>query len=181
MERHANSELHRVRGHQTISLPAASAAIQGTARADDRIALFAGSTPAKSSESSTVLSREDIKQAFNADPAKHPLRILIASDAAREGLNLQAHCWNLFHFNGSSGLFVGKIGCRRRKCNTGSSSLIKIIRQCQVSTLPLYGLRSRWSKYCRSSASSPPSDAGRNSEGLARYMIRKVHLVALSQ
>lgn len=76
-----------------------SAAIQGTDRADDRIALFAGSTPAKSSESSTVLSREDIKQAFNADPAKHPLRILIATDAAREGLNLQAHCWNLFHFD----------------------------------------------------------------------------------
>ena len=28
-----------------------------------------------------------------------PLRILIATDAAREGLNLQAHCWNLFHFD----------------------------------------------------------------------------------
>lgn len=76
-----------------------SAAIQGTDRADDRIALFAGSTPARSTESSTVLSREDIKNAFNADPAKHPLRILIATDAAREGLNLQAHCWNLFHFD----------------------------------------------------------------------------------
>jgi len=76
-----------------------SAAIQATDRADDRIALFAGSTPARSSESSSVLSREDIKQAFNADPAKHPLRILIATDAAREGLNLQAHCWNLFHFD----------------------------------------------------------------------------------
>src|SRR5262249_40804951 len=25
--------------------------------------------------------------------------ILIATDAAREGLNLQAHCWNLFHFD----------------------------------------------------------------------------------
>ena len=30
---------------------------------------------------------------------QHPLRILIATDAAREGLNLQAHCWNLFHFD----------------------------------------------------------------------------------
>ena len=27
------------------------------------------------------------------------MRILIATDAAREGLNLQAHCWNLFHFD----------------------------------------------------------------------------------
>lgn len=76
-----------------------SAAIAHTDRAEDRIALFAGSTPARSTEGSTVQSREDIKQAFNADPAKHPLRILIATDAAREGLNLQAQCFNLFHFD----------------------------------------------------------------------------------
>ena len=25
--------------------------------------------------------------------------VLIATDAAREGLNLQTHCWNLFHFD----------------------------------------------------------------------------------
>ncbi|MFN9293226.1 MAG: helicase-related protein [Planctomyces sp.] len=27
------------------------------------------------------------------------MRILVATHAAREGLNLQAHCWNLFHFD----------------------------------------------------------------------------------
>ena len=43
--------------------------------------------------------REEIKYAFNADPAQHPLRILIATDAAREGLNLQNHCADLFHFD----------------------------------------------------------------------------------
>ena len=43
--------------------------------------------------------RELIKQAFNADPAKHPLRILIATDAAREGVNLQNYCSELFHFD----------------------------------------------------------------------------------
>lgn len=43
--------------------------------------------------------REFIKQAFNSDPAKHPLRILIATDAAREGVNLQNHCADLFHFD----------------------------------------------------------------------------------
>ncbi|MBD2090660.1 DEAD/DEAH box helicase [Microcoleus sp. FACHB-1515] len=43
--------------------------------------------------------REFIKQAFNADPAQHPLRILIATDAAREGVNLQNHCADLFHFD----------------------------------------------------------------------------------
>ncbi len=44
-------------------------------------------------------SREAIKHAFNLDPAKHPLRILIATDAAREGVNLQNHCADLVHFD----------------------------------------------------------------------------------
>ncbi|MCY4368415.1 MAG: helicase-related protein, partial [bacterium] len=35
----------------------------------------------------------------NADPADEPLRILIATDAAREGLNLQARCRDMFHFD----------------------------------------------------------------------------------
>jgi hypothetical protein len=43
--------------------------------------------------------REEIKLAFNSDPAKHPLRVLIATDAAREGINLQNHCADLFHFD----------------------------------------------------------------------------------
>lgn len=68
-----------------------AAAIEGTDRADDRIAIYHGPTP--------VDERERIKRAFNADPSKHPVRVLIATDAAREGLNLQAHCWNLFHFD----------------------------------------------------------------------------------
>ena len=67
------------------------AAIAGTDRAEDRIAIFHGPTPTE--------EREAIKRAFNAEPSKHPIRILIATDAAREGLNLQAHCWNLFHFD----------------------------------------------------------------------------------
>ncbi len=43
--------------------------------------------------------REAIKAAFNADPSQHPLRILIATDAAREGVNLQNYCADLFHFD----------------------------------------------------------------------------------
>jgi superfamily II DNA or RNA helicase len=43
--------------------------------------------------------REAVKRAFNADPARHPLRILVATDAAREGVNLQNHCADLFHFD----------------------------------------------------------------------------------
>ena len=44
-------------------------------------------------------AREKIKLAFNADPQHHPLRILVATDAAREGVNLQNHCADLFHFD----------------------------------------------------------------------------------
>ena len=67
------------------------AAIAGSNRADARINIFHGPTP--------PVKREEIKQAFNSSPHKHPVRILIATDAAREGLNLQAHCNNLFHFD----------------------------------------------------------------------------------
>lgn len=66
-------------------------AIQASDQSDNRIAIYHGPTPPE--------DREAIKQAFNTSPAHHPLRILIATDAAREGLNLQAHCWNLFHFD----------------------------------------------------------------------------------
>ena len=43
--------------------------------------------------------REETKRAFNAHPDQSPLRILIATDAAREGINLQNHCADLFHFD----------------------------------------------------------------------------------
>jgi hypothetical protein len=42
--------------------------------------------------------RERIKAAFQADPADAPVRILLATDAASEGLNLQNHCWELIHY-----------------------------------------------------------------------------------
>ncbi len=64
-----------------------SAAIEHTDRSAQRIETFSGST----SED----KRTEIKRAFNAEPGKQPVRILIATESAREGLNLQAHCWNL--------------------------------------------------------------------------------------
>ncbi len=42
-------------------------------------------------------ARTEVQRAFNTDPKKHPVRILIATDAAREGVNLQAYCADLFH------------------------------------------------------------------------------------
>ena len=42
--------------------------------------------------------RERIKAAFQADPAEADVRILLATDAASEGLNLQNHCSLLIHY-----------------------------------------------------------------------------------
>ena len=58
---------------------------------DCRIACFTGGM----SED----NRERLKAQFNADPDEEPLRILIATDAAREGVNLQNHCKHLIHFD----------------------------------------------------------------------------------
>jgi len=44
-------------------------------------------------------TRAEIQQAFNSPPDEHPVRILIATDAAREGVNLQGHCADLFHYD----------------------------------------------------------------------------------
>ena len=66
-------------------------AIAGTDLADERIETIDGQTAGA--------NRKEIQRRFNADPANDPLRILIATDAAREGLNFQAHCTDLFHFD----------------------------------------------------------------------------------
>jgi superfamily II DNA or RNA helicase len=66
-------------------------AIEGTDRADKRVEVIDGLTAGA--------RRKEIQQRFNADPTKDPLRILLATDAAREGLNFQAHCTDLFHFD----------------------------------------------------------------------------------
>ena len=42
-----------------------------------RLAVYKGST--------SLEERQEIKEAFNADPAVNPVRILLATDAAREG------------------------------------------------------------------------------------------------
>jgi superfamily II DNA/RNA helicase len=66
-------------------------ALSETDCADERIAVFTGATGQD--------RREEVKAAFNADPAKEPLRILICTDAAREGINLQTYCSDLVHFD----------------------------------------------------------------------------------
>lgn len=66
-------------------------AFEGSDRAGDRIGVFTGATGSD--------RREEVKRAFNTDPSVEPLRILICTDAAREGINLQAYCSDLIHFD----------------------------------------------------------------------------------
>ncbi|HXJ22696.1 MAG TPA: DISARM system SNF2-like helicase DrmD [Polyangia bacterium] len=64
-------------------------AVAHTDQGEDRVAEFGGGLGDE--------AREEIQRRFNAAPEDEPLRILVATDAAREGLNLQAHCADLFH------------------------------------------------------------------------------------
>ncbi len=66
-------------------------AIEATDHADARIEVIDGLT--------SGTRRKEIQRRFNTDPARDRLRILLATDAAREGLNFQAHCADLFHFD----------------------------------------------------------------------------------
>jgi superfamily II DNA or RNA helicase len=45
-----------------------------------------------------VDERAAIKAAFQADPEHSPVRILLATDAASEGINLQNHCHRILHY-----------------------------------------------------------------------------------
>jgi superfamily II DNA/RNA helicase len=44
-------------------------------------------------------AREDVKRSFNSESTTNPQRVLIATDAAREGVKLQNYCADLFHFH----------------------------------------------------------------------------------
>lgn len=58
--------------------------------ADGRLLMIYGGMPHD--------EREKIKAAFQASPREAPVRILLATDAASEGLNLQNHCARLIHY-----------------------------------------------------------------------------------
>lgn len=50
-----------------------------------------GSTPTE--------DREDTRARFSEDPSKEPVRVLVATDSAGEGIDLQAHCHRLVNFD----------------------------------------------------------------------------------
>jgi superfamily II DNA or RNA helicase len=58
---------------------------------NDRVEVIDGSTD--------PLTREVIRERFNESPAKTKVRILLATDAAGEGIDLQHHCHRLVNFD----------------------------------------------------------------------------------
>ncbi len=68
-----------------------ASAVADTHDADGRVRTFHGGMSDE--------QREEIQRAFNSPPDADPLRILVATDAAREGVNLQGHCADLIHFD----------------------------------------------------------------------------------
>jgi len=60
-------------------------------REGTELAVIQGSTPAE--------DREDIRAAFTAPPDKQPVRVLVATDSAGEGIDLQDRCHRLVNFD----------------------------------------------------------------------------------
>lgn len=58
---------------------------------EERLAVIQGSTKPE--------DREYIRSQFTAHPAKEPVRVLLATDAAGEGIDLQTHCHRLVNFD----------------------------------------------------------------------------------
>ncbi len=68
-----------------------STAFEGTDRGAERLLTFRGGIG--------DARREEIQRAFNGPPEEYPVRLLLATDAAREGVNLQGYCADLLHFD----------------------------------------------------------------------------------
>jgi superfamily II DNA/RNA helicase len=64
-------------------------ATQGLATEDRLMTLYGGMNSQE---------RERVKAAFQASPEQSNVRILLATDAASEGLDLQNHCSHLIHY-----------------------------------------------------------------------------------
>lgn len=58
---------------------------------DTRLAVIQGATPAE--------ERELIRARFTAPPEDEPMRVLLATDAAGEGIDLQTYCYRLVNFD----------------------------------------------------------------------------------
>ena len=68
-----------------------AALLQQAGLGDAHLALLHGGMP--------VDEREELREAFQASPDEHPVRILLATDAASEGIDLQRHCHRLVNYD----------------------------------------------------------------------------------
>ena len=65
--------------------------------AEKKALLLAGGFPAHAGKAPRI-NREEVKGAFQTNPAVSSVRILLATDAASEGLDLQNYCNRLIHY-----------------------------------------------------------------------------------
>src|SRR5258705_2158200 len=95
MARTAIDPLHRVGRYPSLARGKIEGSLLQRSRnkidLDGRILVFTGQTG--------LVERDRIKIAFNAPFETEAVRILVCTDAAREGLNLQARCHDLIHLD----------------------------------------------------------------------------------
>ncbi len=65
--------------------------IEATGLGGDRLGLLFGGMDTN--------RREHLKAAFQAPPDRHPIRVLLATDSASEGIDLQLHCHRVIHYD----------------------------------------------------------------------------------
>ena len=88
LERRAGRRVHRVPRHPDLARRPAQRPRPGRVTASACSTAAWTPTPASTS-----------KHAFQASPDRHPVRILLATDAASEGIDLQAHCCRVIHYD----------------------------------------------------------------------------------
>ena len=88
LDERARRRLHRVPRHPALAR-ASCCASEGIG--EPRLAQLHGGMAAD--------EREQLRLAFQADPTEHPVRILLATDAASEGIDLQNHCHRLVNYD----------------------------------------------------------------------------------
>ena len=88
LDERARRRVHRVPRHPALARRRCCARRAGRR---PRVALLHGGMDGD--------EREQLRLAFQADPTEHPVRILLATDAASEGIDLQRHCHRLVNYD----------------------------------------------------------------------------------
>ena len=133
--------LHRMGGYAALAGTAAARSARRTDRVDERIGVFTGATGPD--------RREEVKAAFNADPAKEPLRILICTDAAREGINLQTYCSDLIHLD---------LPWNPSRLEQRNGRIDRKLQPAEADRLPLFPLRAARGRHRAGSAGAQDRD-----------------------